>query len=159
MARDADTNDAAEMVERPICPECGHENIPGAAFCARCGHSLTGDAPPDDVIDVGPSDSQATSTFHPVTSTVTPPSTSPWARPESFDSDPGQTTALPMPETPGPVYEPPPMVFAREPRGPRGFLLGVVAVLLILAVLAVYVYVAWLGASTRATVDGWLPWM
>ena len=160
MARDPDTTVAgAPAAARPICPECGHENIPDAAFCSRCGHSLNVDAPSDDVIDVELSDSQATSTFQPVTSTVTPPMTSPWARPGAMDDDPGQTGALPTSVRDEPIAAPPPMLFAREPQGPRGFLLGVLALLLILTVLATYVYVAWLGDSTRDTIDGWLPWM
>lgn len=160
MARDADTNDAVEPAkERQTCPECGHENIPGAAFCSRCGHSLNGDAPPDNVIDVELSDSQATSTYQPVTSTVTPPMTSPWARPGALDTDPGQTSALPAPARTDTITPPPPMILASDAHGPRGFLLGVLALLLILAVLSAYVYVAWLGDSTRASIDGWLPWM
>lgn len=159
MARDPDVNDAAQpAANHPVCPECGYENIPDAAFCARCGHSLD-DEPPAQVIDVEPVDSQATSTFRPVTSTVTPPATSPWAPPGHKDSDPGQTAALPTPPPSDQVVESPPMVVDRTQTGPRGFLLGMLAVLLILAVLAVYIYVAWLGDSTRNTVDSWLPWM
>lgn len=160
MARDPDINEPAEPVaDRPVCPECGHVNVQGAGFCARCGHSLNDDGPVDDVIDVSPSDSQATSTFQPVTSTVSSPSSSPWARPGSVDADPGQTSALPMPDPATRMVDAAPLVFTPERRGPRGFLLGVLALLLILAVLAVYVYVAWLDDSARASVDGWLPWM
>lgn len=156
MARD--TQDPTERAEdRPICPECGHVNIPGAAFCARCGRALGDESPPGDAIDVT-SDSQATSTFEPVTSTVTAPSASPWARPGSIDSDPGLTTALPTP-----AYVPVPGLRPSSdpgrPRGARGFWLGAVAMLLMLAVLAVYLYAAWLSDSARSTIDGWLPWM
>jgi hypothetical protein len=143
---------------RPVCPDCGHVNIPGAAFCAHCGRSLRDDAPVE-VIDVEPADGQATSAFEPVTSTVTAPDRSPWARPDSLAGDAGQTTALPVVKDfiPAPGLEPIPI--SRAPRGVRGFWLGVIAVLLIVAVLAVYVYAAWLSDSARSTVDGWLPWM
>lgn len=30
--------------EKTVCPECGHENEQGAAFCSKCGHSLTGNS-------------------------------------------------------------------------------------------------------------------
>jgi hypothetical protein len=156
MERDAQPA-VARAVDRPTCPECGHVNIPGAAFCARCGQSLDGDGSTGEVIDVA-TDSQATSAFEPVTSTVTPPGASPWARPEGIDRDPGLTTELPAPEyAPVTPYRATPDL--RGPQGTRGFWLGLVAVLLILAVLAVYLYAAWLGDSARSTVDGWLPWM
>lgn len=156
MARDIDA--AAELSEdRPTCPECGHVNIPGAAFCARCGRSLGDEPPTGDVIDVT-SDSQATSTFEPVTSTVTPPPASPWARPGPIDSDPGLTTALPTPEY-VPVSDVRRGGDLGRPHGVRGFWLGVIAMLLMLAVLAVYLYAAWLSDSARSTIDGWLPWM
>lgn len=34
----------ASAREKTICPECGHENEQGAAFCSKCGHSLTVDS-------------------------------------------------------------------------------------------------------------------
>jgi hypothetical protein len=151
---ETDSGPAAE--DRPVCPHCGHENIPGAAFCARCGQSLDDNAPPAEVIDVEPTDSQATSAYAPVTSTVTAPSASPWARPDALDTDPGQTTALPAYV---PISDVAAAPVVRQPRGARGFVLGVIAVLLILAVLALYIYAAWLSDSARSTVDGWLPWM
>jgi hypothetical protein len=153
-----DTQDTAgQSAERPTCPDCGHVNIPGAAFCARCGRSLDDEPPTGDVIDVT-SDSQATSTFEPVTSTVTAPPASPWARPGSIDSDPGLTTALPTPEY-LPVSDYRSGSDPGRPRGARGFWLGLIALLLMLAVLAVYLYAAWLSDSARSTIDGWLPWM
>lgn len=155
MAPDA-TEPTEREEERPVCPECGHVNIPGAAFCARCGRSLRDDAA-QEVIDVGPDDSQATSTFEPVTSTVTAPS-SPWARPDPLEGDPGRTSALSAPPTHTPSADFTPVPVTRAPEGTRGFWLGVLAVLLILAVLAVYIYAAWLSDSARSTVDGWLPW-
>lgn len=159
MAHDPDTNEVAgKAAERPVCPECGHTNIPGAAFCARCGRALGNGAPTGDIIDVT-SDSQATSTYEPVTSSVTPPPASPWARPGGVDHDPGLTTALPVAQDfiPAPGLEPEP---ARvRPASPRGFWLGAIALVLILAVLGIYLYAAWLSDSTRSTIDGWLPWL
>lgn len=158
MAPETQEPDEQRADDRPVCPECGHVNIPGAAFCARCGKSLDDDAP-GEVIDVEPVDTQATSAFAPVTSTVTAPERSPWARPDSIAGDSGQTTALPtVPDfVPAPGLEPTPVSSA--PRGARGFWLGVLATVLILAVLAVYIYAAWLSDSARSTIDGWLPWM
>lgn len=34
----------ASAREKAVCPECGHENEQGAAFCSKCGHSLTMDS-------------------------------------------------------------------------------------------------------------------
>ena len=143
--------------DRPVCPACGHVNIPDAAFCSRCGRSLDGDA--ESGVIAASADSQATSTFEPVTSTVTPPPSSLWARPDSLDGDPGQTSALPTPPAWTAVVDPTHLPARREPVGVRGFWLGVIATVLILAVLAIYIYAAWLSDSARDTIDGWLPWV
>jgi hypothetical protein len=159
---------ANETDNRTTCPACGHSNIPGASFCARCGQSLNGDAAEVDVIDVGDAaDSQSTSVYAPIGPTTTPASTSPtapasaspWARPDPERVDSGLTSALPIPTAVAPSDEIAPVPAMRPATGARGFALGLIAVLLIAAVIAVYIYAAWLGDSARSTVDGWLPWM
>lgn len=156
--------DATETTQdRPICRNCGHENISGAAFCAQCGRSLNGDEPavmpnpPDD-------DTQVTSVYAPVGASVAAPNRSPWAPPVdgSTADAAGTTSALPIEERY--TYADPelaPEVVARPEHREsiRGFILGVIAVLLIAVVLGLYVYATWLGDSARDTIDGWLPWL
>ena len=74
---------------------------------------------------------------------------------EELIEDPGLDLAPPY----APAEEPASLRNTRETESARGFLLGLLAVLLILAVLAVYIYAAWLSDSNRSTIEGWLPWM
>ena len=161
--------------ERPICPYCGHENIPGAMFCAQCGRSLSGDEPAPAVVDnsdetdmtvAGDGDTQTTSVFEPVAPSDTVATTSPWAPPGSIEAaptDPGQTSALPVSEPyswdrqEAASIAPVPTGTHRE--SPRGFVLGLIAMVIIAAVLLLYWYWAWIGDSTRDSIEGWIPWV
>lgn len=146
--------------DRPTCPECGHENIPGASFCGRCGASLKGGERVDPPLD----DAQATSVYEP----VRPADVSPWAPPGTIDVAPAdsasQTGALPAREPWSPPVAPastaadlPPA--ARHRESPRGLVLGIIAALLIAIVIGVYLYAAWLSDGARDTIDGLLPWV
>jgi hypothetical protein len=151
-------------VERPICPNCGHENIAGAVFCAQCGQSLNGDQP--EPSGSGNGDSQTTSVFEPVTNGGTMASDSPWAPSAAgaaVATDPGQTSALPVSEPYAwerrAADAAAPVAIATHQESRRGFVLGLIATLIIATVLVLYWYWAWIGDSTRDSIEGWLPWV
>jgi hypothetical protein len=146
--------DTTSTDERPTCPTCGHVNIPGAAFCAQCGRSLADGETEDET--------QVTSTYAPVGATTA--DRSPWAPPAEGippTTDAGQTSALPITSSwtlTNQDATPEPAIPHHE-ESIRGFVLGAIAAVLILLVVLLYIYTAWLGDSTRDTIDGWLPWL
>lgn len=169
-------NQTSDTMAKPVtCHTCGHENIPGAAFCSRCGVSLRGDTPEESGGPAPTDDVETTTAYRPIVDASQPAQSSPWARPGTdsetiIDLEPSaeQTSAIPIAE-PVPHTESQP---ATSPPSPtpvprdhvdddsiRGFFLGVAGLILIGVVLAVYVYAAWLSDSTRNTIDGWLPWV
>ena len=88
-----------ETQEKPVCPSCGHENIPGASFCAKCGTNLKNGAPSEAIVVPPVDDAQSTSVFEPVAERRTESQRSQWAPPVidvSPSTDAGQTSALPV---------------------------------------------------------------
>jgi hypothetical protein len=152
--------------DRLTCPECGHENLPGAAFCAQCGTTLRVDQ--DSATEAPFDDAQATSVYVPIGQEPEgddPPLWSPTPpRDPIIDVDPRQTSAISIEPRPEPGVGTAPTSVAGSATAPqrtesiRGFVLGTVAVLLIAAVVGLYIYSAWLSDSARDTIDGWLPW-
>lgn len=169
-------NQTPDTATKPVtCPNCGHDNIPGAAFCSRCGISLRGDTPVESSASEPPDDTETTTTYRPIIDASQPPQSSPWAPPGSVgrtiidvDTSAEQTSVIPIAR---PVTDhrtepaPEPARSTTAPReqahgeSMRGFFLGVVGLILIGVVFAIYIYAAWLSDSTRDTIDGWLPWV
>ena len=166
-------NQTTDTAGKPVtCPTCGHENIPGAAFCSRCGISLRGEAPNESSTSEPPDDTEMTTAYRPIIDASQPPRSSPWAPPGTtktiidVDTSAEQTSAIPiarpaMDHRPAPAPEPSHSTTApreqAQGEGMRGFFLGVVGLILIGVVIGLYVYAAWLSDSTRDTIDGWLP--
>lgn len=147
------------------CPQCDEPVLRDSAFCGNCGASLPGsDTERDD---------QATTTFTPVSSEEgdggyrVGSEPSPWASPDSDRYVPPQLYDGTVPSEYDPnatmIGSQSDYLAARDepagPQGVRGFVLGLIGLVLIAAVLALYLYDAWLSDSARETVESWLPWL
>ncbi len=152
-----------QTTEQPVCPDCGHENIRGAAFCAQCGQSLAGAATPTDASRN--SDAQTTSVYTPI-GTRSEVARSPWAPPlDGTATTTGtETAAMVEHEVNGSASSnvattQPGRAGTTQSDSIRGLVLGAIALLIIAAIIGLYVYTAWIDNATRNTVDDWLPWL
>jgi len=151
-----------------MCPSCGARNSAVSLFCAECGTSLNGgDEETSSYSPFAPEpDSQATSAFtpttsanddagatrvaKPVTSTVQPfaPGWEPDPEPAATGNGARQSNVV--------VYAP---AAPAQPRGMRGFFLGLLAALLILAVLAAWMWAGIFDAGTRSSISDFFSFL
>ena len=152
--------------DRLTCPHCGHENLPGAAFCAQCGMNVRGDQ--DSNTEAPIDDAQTTSVYEPLDQAPDRDDSPLWSpqppRDTIIDVDPGQTSAITVEPRfehgigTAPVGDTGSGASPQRTESIRGFVLGTMAILLIAMVVGLYVYSAWLSDSTRNMIDGWIPW-
>lgn len=155
-----------------ICPVCDAKNSGISLFCAECGASLNLESESTDTSAFEPvsgasrNDSQQTAVFTPasssksegapIRSTVTPlpepgrsganSATSTWSPPVVSPADTSQSW---ISDTPLAV----PVQDSSRPQGIRGFVLGLIAVVLILALFLVWGWASVLSAGTRDSIQ------
>jgi len=142
-----------------ICPVCEAPNSNLSLFCAECGSSLN--APESDAtatykpVTARDDDAQRTAAFEPrafPTQSPAPLRTEDDARDDGYRStwEAPATSPEPAP-APAPPWNPANVRFepSSEPQGVRGFMLGLVAVLLMLAIFLVWTWATLLDQETR----------
>ncbi|MDQ3655646.1 MAG: hypothetical protein M3457_11275 [Chloroflexota bacterium] len=153
-----------------ICPVCNAPNSNLSLFCAECGASMN--APEsDDTAAYKPmpngddDDAQRTAAFEPgsfadtsqnATRVTTEPSTGGYGSMWQADN------ASPSP--PAPVWSPAEVTFQTQqatpaPQGIRGFVLGLLAVLLMLAVFLLWTWATLLDQGTRDSIQDFFGFM
>jgi DNA-directed RNA polymerase subunit RPC12/RpoP len=136
------------------CPNCGHRNSPGAAFCAECGTRL----------DASTTDTQATTAFSPVqapdTESGDPAATwrapdDPYTTQEFTPETPVATTTTEHGSRASADWYPTPVVVRRTaPESRRGFVLGIIAAILILLMFGFYAWSTLASEGFRDSVTG-----
>lgn len=133
------------------CPNCGYQNSEAAAYCAECGTRL----------ESSNTDTQATTAFSPVDTTGTATSdpaatwgtndgayeTQEFAPQAPAGADHGSRATADWYPTPVPVHR-------SAPESRRGFLLGVIAMILILLVIGFLAWSTLVSDGFRDSVTG-----
>jgi len=150
------------------CPVCDAPNTNLSLFCAECGASMNG---PDetDTAAYRPlpasdhDDAQQTAAFEPAAfanDTANATRVTPETRPDEYGSTWQAPTASASSSSPAPapVWSPADVTFQAQqaspaPQGIRGFVLGMLAVLLILAVFLIWTWATLLDEGTRDSIQ------
>jgi predicted amidophosphoribosyltransferase len=115
----------------PVCPVCGHQNLPGDRFCDNCGADLqaapaAAAAKPTDETSAVPVVIEDESAAPPPALESAPPATEPGQPPAPVEEPPAQTpppVEAPPDQPPAPVEEPPaqpPAPVEEPPAQPQG---------------------------------------
>lgn len=139
-----------------ICPHCGHVNNARSVFCGECGTSLDELDKDDHLDDPG----QTTVSFNPVGNDPDPqatlwgPSSDAQATKEFTPQYPAEAT-MDNPAAPGWQPEPGYTAYASYPsESRRGFILGIIAVILIVVVILFFLWSSIVGQGFRDSITG-----
>lgn len=161
---------ATNSASTRICPVCNAPNSNLSLFCAECGSSLNAPESDDTAaytpLKTSDDDAQRTAAFEPgsfTTESPAPPRTESDTPANGYRST-WKSPAVTPESTPAPAaptwsaanvrFEP-----TSKPQSIRGFVLGLVAVLLILAVFLVWTWAALLDQETRDAIRDFFGFM